>query len=144
MTNTLNQIIFFFLHQNQNIFFSNIGNQNIFLEKSHIPSPFKLNGRSLRQNVLVHVFIIRTIRFDYFAKSYKQRLQHDSFVDMLECSCCFSWLYFWMKGISITIFNCRCIGFFYIITINCHKLLHSKQRRIKLTVTSYFIQNRDV
>jgi hypothetical protein len=29
MTKTLNQIIFFFLHQNQNIFFSNIGNQNI-------------------------------------------------------------------------------------------------------------------
>ena len=28
MTKTLNQIIFFFLHQNQNIFFSNIGNQN--------------------------------------------------------------------------------------------------------------------
>jgi hypothetical protein len=35
MTKTLNQIIFFFLHQNQNIFFSNIGNQNIFLEKTH-------------------------------------------------------------------------------------------------------------
>jgi hypothetical protein len=33
ITKTLNQIIFFFLHQNQNIFFSNIGNQNIFLEK---------------------------------------------------------------------------------------------------------------
>ena len=29
MTKTLNQIIFFFLHQNQNIFFSNIGNQII-------------------------------------------------------------------------------------------------------------------
>jgi hypothetical protein len=35
MTKTLNQIIFFFLHQNQNIFFSSIGNQNIFLEKNH-------------------------------------------------------------------------------------------------------------
>jgi hypothetical protein len=35
MTKTLNQIIFFFLHQNQNIFFSNIENQNIFLEKNH-------------------------------------------------------------------------------------------------------------
>jgi hypothetical protein len=45
MTKTLNQIIFFFLHQKQNIFFSNIGNQNIFLEKKHTP-PFKLNGRS--------------------------------------------------------------------------------------------------
>ena len=40
MTNTLNQIIFFSLHQNQNIFFSNIGNQNIFLEKKHTPPPF--------------------------------------------------------------------------------------------------------
>ena len=37
MTKTLNQIIFFFLHQNQNIFFSNIRNQNIFLEKNHNP-----------------------------------------------------------------------------------------------------------
>jgi hypothetical protein len=33
MTKTLNQIIFFPLHQNQNIFFSNIGNQNIFFRK---------------------------------------------------------------------------------------------------------------
>ena len=33
MTKTLNQIIFFFLNQNQNIFFSYIGIQNIFLEK---------------------------------------------------------------------------------------------------------------
>jgi hypothetical protein len=37
MTKTLNQIIFFSLHQNQNIFFSNIGNQNILLEKKHNP-----------------------------------------------------------------------------------------------------------
>jgi hypothetical protein len=37
MTRTLNQIIFFFLHQNQ----------NIFLEENHNPPPFKLNGRSL-------------------------------------------------------------------------------------------------
>ena len=50
MTKTLNQIIFFFLHQNQNIFFSNIGNQNIFLKKAITPPPppFKLNGRSLK------------------------------------------------------------------------------------------------
>ena len=39
MTKTPNQIIIFFLHQNQNIFFSNIGNQNIFLEKNHNPPP---------------------------------------------------------------------------------------------------------
>ena len=48
MTNTLNRIIIFFLHQNQNIFFSNIGNQNIFLEKKPYPLPFKVNGHSLR------------------------------------------------------------------------------------------------
>jgi hypothetical protein len=36
ITKTLNQIIFFFLHQNQNIFFSN----NIFLEKkTYLPPP---------------------------------------------------------------------------------------------------------
>ena len=39
MTKALNQIIFFFLHQNQNMFFSNIGNQNIFLEKHNPPPP---------------------------------------------------------------------------------------------------------
>ena len=56
MTNSLNRIIFFFLHQNQNIFFSNIGNQNIFLENNHnppLPPPFKLNGRSLTENMFV-------------------------------------------------------------------------------------------
>ena len=37
ITKTLNQIIIFFLRQNQNIFFSNIGNQNIFLEENHNP-----------------------------------------------------------------------------------------------------------
>ena len=48
MTKTLNQIILFFLHQNQNIFFSNIGNQYFFRKKPYPPpSPFKLNGRSL-------------------------------------------------------------------------------------------------
>ena len=39
MTKTLNQIIFFFLHQNQNIFFSNIGNQNICFGKKTITPP---------------------------------------------------------------------------------------------------------
>ena len=54
MTKTLNQIIFFFLHQNQNIFFSNIGNQNIFLEKTITPphTHFKLNGRSLTKRII--------------------------------------------------------------------------------------------
>jgi hypothetical protein len=42
MTKILNQIIFFFLHQNQNIFFSNIGNQNNFLEKNHNPLPLQV------------------------------------------------------------------------------------------------------
>jgi hypothetical protein len=50
-TKTLNQIIFFFLHQNQNIFFSNIGYQNIFFRKKTIP-PFKLNGRSLTSVII--------------------------------------------------------------------------------------------
>ena len=36
MTKTLNQIIFFFLHQIQNIFFSNIGNENIFFRKKNM------------------------------------------------------------------------------------------------------------
>ena len=57
MTKTLNQIIFFFLHQNYNIFFSNIGNQNIFLGKKHNP-PFKLNGRSLN---IWHFTCMRTL-----------------------------------------------------------------------------------
>ena len=57
MTKTLNQIIFFFLHQNQNIFFSNIGNQNIFLEKNHNP-PFKLNGHSLTYHINKNILII--------------------------------------------------------------------------------------
>ena len=52
MTKTLNQIIFFFLHQNQNIFFSNIGNQNIFLEKKHNPPPWKLNDPCLRHSII--------------------------------------------------------------------------------------------
>ena len=57
MTKTLQQIIFFFLHQNQNIFFSNIGNQNIFLEKNHNP-PFKLNGRSLSMFTIQSIIFI--------------------------------------------------------------------------------------
>jgi hypothetical protein len=63
MTKILNQIIFFFLHQNQNIVFSNIGNQNIFLEKNLNP-PFKLNGRSLsfyRINPILNMCV--TIQF---------------------------------------------------------------------------------
>jgi hypothetical protein len=51
MTKTLNEIIFFFLHQNQYIFFSNTGDQNIFFRK-HNPPPFKLNGRSLIGNIV--------------------------------------------------------------------------------------------
>jgi hypothetical protein len=48
MTKTLNQIIIFFLHQNQNIFFSNIGNQNNFLEKKHNPLPPKKKYSNFR------------------------------------------------------------------------------------------------
>ena len=43
MTKTLNQIFFFFFHQNQNIFSATLG-----IKKNHNPPPlFKLNGRSL-------------------------------------------------------------------------------------------------
>jgi hypothetical protein len=35
MTKTLNQIIIFFLHQNQNIFFNNIENQNTMTDVAH-------------------------------------------------------------------------------------------------------------
>ena len=42
LTKTLNQIIIFFLHQNQNIFFSNIGNQNIFLKRKKTITPLQV------------------------------------------------------------------------------------------------------
>ena len=88
MTKTVNQIIFFFLHQNQNIFFNHIRNQNIFLEKTHNPPPplFKLNGRSLIINnfigdrymtaslyciyIHVHVFVLRGYRVMVFNATF--------------------------------------------------------------------------
>ena len=54
MTKTLNQIIFFFLHQNQNIFFSNIGNQNIFLEKNITPPPIQVKWSFPYKCSLIH------------------------------------------------------------------------------------------
>ena len=70
MTKTLNQIIFFFLHQNQNIFFSNIGNQNIFLEKNHNP-PFKLNGRSLMRCYKLYILVyIMSFWFNSLSKMF--------------------------------------------------------------------------
>jgi hypothetical protein len=39
MTKTLNQIIIFFLHQNQNIFSATLGIRLFFLEKTHSHSP---------------------------------------------------------------------------------------------------------
>ena len=85
MTKTLNQIIFFFLHQNQNIFFGYIGNQNIFLEKKHNP-PFKLNGRSLKlpvnrylainiEGIIGQPTIIRTT---LVSKEYLRRYQRNT------------------------------------------------------------------
>ena len=70
MTKTLNQIIFFFLHQNQNIFFSNIGNQNIFLGKKHNPPPFKLNGRSLMFSFFCFCFCFCFCFFSVFLGCY--------------------------------------------------------------------------
>jgi hypothetical protein len=66
MTNTLNHIYFYFLHQHQNIFFSNIGNKNIFLEKKNItpptpPPPCKLNGRSLRQTAIQNAVTVESM-----------------------------------------------------------------------------------
>ena len=85
MTKTLNQIIIFFLHQNQNIFFGYIGNQNIFLEKKHNP-PFKLNGRSLKlpvnrylainiEGIIGQPTIIRTT---LVSKEYLRRYQRNT------------------------------------------------------------------
>jgi hypothetical protein len=51
MTKTLNQIIFFFLHQNQNTFFSNIGNIASF--GVYLPTPMK-NLIALFWTALMH------------------------------------------------------------------------------------------
>ena len=47
MTKTLNQIIIFFLHQNQNIFSATLGIRIFFQKKPIAPPPRKLNGPSL-------------------------------------------------------------------------------------------------
>ena len=53
MTKTLNQIIFFFLHQDRKFFISaTLGIRIFFLEKNHNP-PFKLNGRSLTLSQII-------------------------------------------------------------------------------------------
>ena len=86
MTKTLNQIIFFFLHQNQNIYFSNIGNQNIFLEKNHNPPlPFKLNGRSL--TLLEHMSLPLVLSGVHVTRSLVQWV---CFVDRCLPLCTFS------------------------------------------------------
>ena len=58
MTKTLNQIIIFFLHQNQNIFFSNIGNQNIFFRKKTIPPPLQGKWSFPKAKKIIGVFPI--------------------------------------------------------------------------------------
>ena len=64
MAKTLNQIIFFFLHQNQNIFFSNIGNQNIFLEKKHTsPLQVKWSVPKYNINYCGDVFLVKKVSF---------------------------------------------------------------------------------
>jgi hypothetical protein len=47
MTKTLNQIIIFFLHQNQIFFQQHWESEYFFRKKTITPHPFKLNGRSL-------------------------------------------------------------------------------------------------
>jgi hypothetical protein len=89
MTKTLNQIIFFFLHQNQNIFFSNIGNQNIFLEKNHNPPPvpyiefeklgFLNISNRVKQLRLNHVYNILNNKCpDYMHKIFTKHNLHTS------------------------------------------------------------------
>ena len=74
MTKTLNQIIFFFLHQNQNIFFSNNGNQNIFF--------FKLNGRSLRKKSLSHKMCCTP---DIFNNIFRRQFFLERDISMIFC-----------------------------------------------------------
>jgi hypothetical protein len=68
MTKILNQIIFFFLHQNQNIFFSNFGNQNIFLEKKNINPPLQVKWsvpKSFKAKVSQNVNL-KQLKFEIF------------------------------------------------------------------------------
>jgi hypothetical protein len=75
MTKTLNQIILFFLHQNQNIFFSNIGNQNIFFRKKpYLPHPILYIAplRHINLTLSSYVFLIiikeRPFNLDYMSE----------------------------------------------------------------------------
>ena len=69
MTKTLNQIIFFFLHQNQNIVFRNIVNQNIFLEKKNINPPLQVKwsvpNKSFKAKVSQNVNL-KQLKFEIF------------------------------------------------------------------------------
>ena len=85
MTKTLNQIIFFFLHQNQNIFYSNIGNQNIFLEKNHNP-PFKLNGRSLNADSPLTLWLSEHQGYNLFNKLNYSKKTTVKAVTLIEAS----------------------------------------------------------
>ena len=73
ITKTLNQIIFFFLHQNQNIFFSNIGNQNIFLEKKYNPLQVKWSFPCKKTiiNMKVSSGFCYDMYFQYWLSLYK-------------------------------------------------------------------------
>jgi hypothetical protein len=69
MTKTLNQIIFFSLHQNQNIFFSNIGNQNIFLENFFLIFCCQANDRLF--NTFIYLMLKDQISF-FIALPFKE------------------------------------------------------------------------
>ena len=97
MTKTLNQIIFFSLHQNQNIFFSNIGNQNIFLEKNHTPLPLQVKWSVPKEKGIVKLCFI------YLQNSYKNIT---FLIDKL-------WLGFWCLTSLSTIFLLYRGGQFY-------------------------------
>ena len=76
MTKTLNQIIFFFLHQNQ----------NIFLEINHNPPPWKLNGPSLKEFGLKKFYCTSIIIFSHLLDIWTTFSDFDYFSTIFDIS----------------------------------------------------------
>ena len=87
MTKIVNQIIFFFLHQNQNIFLATLGiRTDIFFRKKTYPPPppppplpFQLNSRSLKEDLIAilnttHKNIDRNVEFMW--QAFKTAIQN--------------------------------------------------------------------
>ena len=105
MTKTLNQIIFFFLHQNQNIFFSNIGNQNIFLEKKHNPPP----PLQVKWSVPNKIVMLWLISFNQQMKK-KNGLLQTFFYDFLKIQ-----VTNWVREILVTCENQLSIIYWFLL-----------------------------